>query len=47
MFIRGFIYDFIRLFAPHLTQEIIHEALALKERHEIEELFKPIPLPVR
>ena len=47
MFIRGFIYDFIRLFAPHLTQEIIHEALALRERHEIEELFKPIPLPVR
>ena len=47
MFIRGFIYDFIRLFAPHLTQDIIHEALALRERHEIEELFKPIPLPVR
>ncbi len=47
MFIRSFIYVFIRLFAPHLTQELIHEALALRERHEVEALFKPIHLPVR
>jgi LysR family cys regulon transcriptional activator len=47
MFIRSFIYDFIRLFAPHLTQDIIHQALALKERHEVESLFKNVPLPVR
>ena len=47
MYIRGFIYDFIRLFAPHLTKDIIHEALALRERHEIEALFKDIPLPLR
>ncbi len=47
MFIRGFIYDFIRLFAPHLTQKIINQALALREKHEIEALFKSIELPVR
>ncbi len=47
MYIRGFIYDFIRLFAPHLTKDIIHEALELRERHEIEALFKDIPLPLR
>jgi LysR family cys regulon transcriptional activator len=47
MFIRSFIYDFIRLFAPHLTQDIIHQALALRERHEVEGLFKDMPLPVR
>jgi LysR family cys regulon transcriptional activator len=47
MFVRGFIYDFIRLFAPHLTQEIIKQALALREKHEVEELFKHIELPVR
>ena len=47
MYIRGFIYDFIRLFAPHLTKDIIHEALALRERHEIAALFKDIPLPLR
>jgi len=47
MFIRGFIYDFIRLFAPHLTQKIIKQALALREKHEVEALFKHIELPVR
>jgi len=47
MFIRGFIYEFIRLFAPHLTQKIITQALALREKHEIEALFKNIELPVR
>jgi LysR family cys regulon transcriptional activator len=47
MFIRSFIYDFIRLFAPHLTQDIIQQALALRERHEVEALFKHMPLPVR
>jgi LysR family cys regulon transcriptional activator len=47
MYIRGFIYDFIRLFASHLTPEIIQQALALREKHEIEALFKHIELPVR
>jgi LysR family cys regulon transcriptional activator len=47
MFIRSFIYDFIRLFAPHLSQDIIHQALALRERHEVEDLFKHMTLPVR
>lgn len=47
MFIRDFIYDFINLFAPHLTKGIIQEALALSDRHEVENLFKPIRLPVR
>jgi LysR family cys regulon transcriptional activator len=46
-FIRSFIYDFIRLFAPHLTQKIIRQALALKEKHEVEELFSSIELPIR
>ena len=47
MYIRGFIYDFICLFAPHLTQALIQQALALREKHEIEALFKDIDLPVR
>ncbi len=47
MFIRGFVYDFIRLFAPHLTQKVIKQALALREKHEIAELFRHIELPVR
>lgn len=47
MYIRSFIYDFIRLFAPHLTKKIIHEALELNDRQAVKELFKHIPLPVR
>jgi len=47
MFIRGFIYDFIRLFAPHLTKELVQKAIALREKQETEDLFKPIKLPVR
>jgi len=47
MFIRGFIYEFIRLFAPHLTEDIIKQAIALREKHEVEALFANIQLPVR
>lgn len=47
MFIREFIYDFIRLFAPHLTQKVIKQAIALRERHDVEALFHGIELPVR
>ena len=47
MFIRGFIYDFIRLFAPHLTPDLITQAINLKEKKEVEELFSHVQLPVR
>lgn len=47
MFLRGFLYDFIRLFAPHLTRDLIDEAMALRDRREVDELFRHVPLPVR
>jgi LysR family cys regulon transcriptional activator len=47
MFIRGFIYDFIRLFAPHLTRELIEQAIAIREQREFDALFRDIELPVR
>ncbi len=47
MFIRGFIYDFIRMFAPHLTRKLIDQALALREKHEIDALFANVQLPVK
>lgn len=47
MFIRGFIYDFIALFAPHLTRELIERAIALREKREIDALFANVQLPVR
>ncbi len=46
MFVRGFIYDFIAQFAPHLTREVVEQALKLRDRHEIDALFSDIELPV-
>ncbi|MDF9391258.1 MULTISPECIES: HTH-type transcriptional regulator CysB [Methylococcus] len=47
IFVRGFLYDFIALFAPHLTREVVERALALREPKEIEALFAGMTLPVR
>ncbi|MEH6504474.1 MAG: HTH-type transcriptional regulator CysB [Cycloclasticus sp.] len=44
-FLRGYMYEFIRLFAPHLTQELIDTAMELKEQAAINQLFENIKLP--
>ncbi|SDT99423.1 HTH-type transcriptional regulator CysB [Halopseudomonas salegens] len=45
-FLRGFMYDFIQAFAPHLTREIVDQALAAHTRQELEALFAGIELPL-
>ena len=45
-FLRGFMYDFIQDFAPHLTRELIAEAFQRHSKAEHEELFAHIELPV-
>lgn len=45
-FLRGFMYDFIAMFAPHLTKEIVEEAYQRHTRLEMEELFEHVELPV-
>ncbi|MEM8498649.1 MAG: HTH-type transcriptional regulator CysB [Pseudomonadota bacterium] len=44
-FLRGFMYDFIEKFAPHLTQEVVTEACDRHTKSEVDELFKEIELP--
>lgn len=44
-FLRGYMYDFIELFAPHLTKEVVTEALNRNSKVDIEELFSTIELP--
>lgn len=44
-FLRGYLYDFIRLFAPHLSKELIDEAMSLKGQKEIDVLFESINIP--
>lgn len=46
MFIRGFIYEFIRMLAPHLTRELIEKAMELREKRELDALFEHVELPV-
>jgi LysR family cys regulon transcriptional activator len=44
-FLRGFMYEFIEQFAPHLTRDVVNEALTRTSRIELEELFESIDLP--
>ncbi len=44
-FLRGFMYDFIELFAPHLTKAVVDEAVDRHTRSELDELFSHIELP--
>ncbi len=46
-FLRGFMYDFIEGFAPHLTKDIVQEAILRHNKAEVEELFSHIQLPNR
>ncbi|MCJ8167798.1 HTH-type transcriptional regulator CysB [Atopomonas sediminilitoris] len=45
-FLRGYMYDFIRLFAPHLTREQVDAAVHCHSRAELDELFANTELPV-
>lgn len=45
-FLRGFMYDFIVELAPHLTREIVQEALSRSNPLERAELYSHIELPV-
>ncbi|WP_019530003.1 HTH-type transcriptional regulator CysB [Dasania marina] len=44
-FLRGFMYEFIELFAPHLTKSVVEEAYQRHTKQELEELFAHIELP--
>jgi LysR family cys regulon transcriptional activator len=46
-YLRGFAYDFLQHFAPHLTREAVETARRLKSRAAIEALFVDQALPVR
>ena len=44
-FLRGFMYDFIRCFAPHLTRDVINECLRQPNKSDMEAMFQDISLP--
>lgn len=45
-FLRGYIYDFIEMFAPHLPRPVVEQAIALRDKHELAALFQDVELPV-
>ena len=46
-FLRGYMYDFMERFAPHLSRDMVNEAVAHQgSRQEIEDLFRDVELPV-
>ena len=44
-FLRGYMLDFIERFAPHLTPEVVSEAVGASTRQEREALFEQFELP--
>lgn len=46
IFLRGFMYEFIQQFAPHLTRELVEQASQASSRAEVDELFSHLELPV-
>ncbi|KGE03494.1 HTH-type transcriptional regulator CysB [Pseudohaliea rubra] len=44
-FLRGYMYDFIEDFAPHLTRELVQEAFTTRSRGELDALFEHVDLP--
>ncbi|CCU72042.1 HTH-type transcriptional regulator CysB [Thalassolituus oleivorans] len=45
-FLRGFMFDFIAAFAPHLTREVIEKAAQCHNRQELDALFANVDLPL-
>ncbi len=44
-FLRGYMYEFVEHFAPHLSREMVDLALEKNNRAELDELFKTLTLP--
>ena len=44
-FLRGYMYDFIEMFAPHLTKELVQETTYRHSKADLEDLFQGIELP--
>jgi LysR family cys regulon transcriptional activator len=43
--LRGYMYDFITLFAPHLTRDLVEKAGAAGDKEAVDELMRGIQLP--
>lgn len=44
-FLRGYMFDFIQKFAPHITHDVLEKVQACSSRAEVDELFQDIQIP--
>ncbi len=44
-FLRGFMYDFMKTFAPHLTRDLVDEAVGAHGAGELGKVFEAVELP--
>ena len=44
-YLRQYMYDFMELFAPHLSKELVDQAVAARSRSEADRLFADLDLP--
>jgi LysR family cys regulon transcriptional activator len=45
-FLRGYMYEFMEDFAPHLTRDVVQEAFSCNNKADLEQLFSDVNLPV-
>lgn len=46
-FLRGYIYDFIQLFAPHLSHDLVSRAINTKDKQNVAKLFENYAIPLK
>ncbi|MCO7188356.1 MULTISPECIES: HTH-type transcriptional regulator CysB [Pseudoalteromonas] len=46
-FLRGYMYDFIERFAPHLTKDLVERASLMRNQEDVDALFENTELPVK
>jgi len=46
LFVRGFMYDFLESFAPHLTRQLIEAAMSVRTRSAMDPLLVDVDLPL-
>ncbi len=46
IYLRSYMYDFIEIFAPHLTRKVVEGAMKTRSKDELEGLFKDLNLPM-
>jgi len=44
-FLRGYMYDFIEAFAPHLSKDLVEKASLCHNKQEVAALFEGVDIP--